>query len=227
MLHLFLATALTSPSLAVDLRPVPSASVWRSDAVVTSHEAACDDGTAGGTLVQQQVAWYGNRLTPPCAGARIIGASLAHFGYGLPGPYEFRLHLLDAACRQIGVTPVLTIDGAPDTPATASINLSDFEWCTEGAFHLLLEPLTCADGSQGGDCFPAVIVDASSDADATEHCGVVSTAGAAGRQCLAPRSADGRFFDFGLRVQVACAAPACATAVELVPWGLVKRIYSH
>jgi hypothetical protein len=227
MLHLLVAATLASPSAIVAWRPMPGLQASRFPAFVSSSEAACDDGTSGGTLVERQDSWYGNLFAAPCAAGHILAVRLTHFGYGLPGPYEFRLHLLDLACRELGVTPVLAIPGAPDLPATTSIDLSDFGWCIEGGFHLLLEPLTCADGGTGHDCFPALVVDASSDGDGPAHCAVVSAAAADGRQCFAARSADGRFFDFGLRVEVGCAAPECATAVQAVTWGRVKRIYTR
>jgi hypothetical protein len=62
-------------------------------------EAACDDGSSGGTLIQRIDAYYGNRFEVPCPGARVVGVRFVHHGYGLAGPYSFRLHLFDAGCR--------------------------------------------------------------------------------------------------------------------------------
>jgi hypothetical protein len=46
-----------------------------------------------------------------------------------------------------------------------------------------------------------------------------------GRECLAPQSVDGRYFDFRLRVEVECAAPDCAVAVHPGTWSQVKILY--
>jgi len=94
-----------------------------------------------------------------------------------------------------------------------------------GEFHLLLEPLTCADGPAGHDCFPAVVVDATADGDPASHCATVSASTGTHRQCFAARSADGRYFDFGLRATLRCAAPECATGVDGASWSGIKRLY--
>jgi hypothetical protein len=123
------------------------------------------------------------------------------------------------------VTDVLTTPGAPDSLALTSVDLSNFGWCVQGAFHLLLEPLTCADGTIGRDCFPAVVVDATADGDPTTHCATVSAAAGLERDCFAARAADGRYFDFKLRVQVQCDVPECTSAVESATWSRLKRLY--
>jgi len=227
-----LAVTLASPVLAVPAafevrtRAVPARAVLASPASVTDgSEAACDDGTAGGTLVQSIDAYYGNRFAPVCQAARIESARFVHYGYGLAGPYAFRLHVVDTTCGEIGVTPVLTTAGAPDLVTTAEVDLSPYGWCVSGEFLLLLEPLTCADGPTGHDCFPAVVVDASTDGDAAAHCATVSVLAGAERQCFAARSADGRYFDFGLRVGLQCVAPECATGLEDTTWSGAKRLY--
>ena len=46
-----------------------------------------------------------------------------------------------------------------------------------------------------------------------------------GRQCLAARSSDGRFFDFSLRVEVECGASQCTAGVQPGTWSSIKRLY--
>jgi len=231
MLHLALVATLSSTLLAtatspVALRPVPT--VARAPAppyLAGTAEAACDDGTAGGTLVQQRDGYYGNHFAAPCASARMLTARFVHYGYGLAGPYAFRLHLFDAACREVGATAELETPGAPDDLATVAVDLSSLGWCVTGDFQLPLEPPTCADGAAGHDCFPAVVVDASADGEAAKHCATVNLVTGGGRECFAARSADGRYFDFGLRVDVLCEAPACTSAIETTSWSQVKHLY--
>lgn len=225
MLPLLAAALLagTTPSVSA-LRSVPEPGTMLF--VASSGEAACDDGSAGGTLVQRADDWYGNRFAAPCTAALLHSVRFAHFGYGLPGPYAFRLHLLDASCTEKGVTPILEIEGAPDDVTTVEIDLADLGWCVESAFHLLLEPLSCTGPTQD-DCFPALVVDGTADGDGSSHCAIVSAPAATGRACFAARSADGRYFDFALRAQLDCASPQCATAVSPSTWGGLKRLFAR
>ena len=154
-----------------------------------------------------------------------MAASFTHAGPALEGGIAYRLHLLDGDCHEIGVTPELSTPAAGAEPALASVDLAGFGWCVEGSFALVLEPLTCADGSAARDCSPALVVDATSDAVAEAHCAIVDAPTVDGRQCLAACSSDGRFFDFGLRVEVECAAPQCTAAVRPGTWSDVKRLY--
>jgi hypothetical protein len=188
-------------------------------------EVACDDATNGGTLVQRSDTWYGNRFVVPCAGARVVSARFVHLGPGVFGTCAYRLHLLDADCREIGTSIQLDVPASPVVPGEAVVDLESYGWCVAGAFALVLEPLRCADGSAGRDCFPALVVDTTSDSDAAAHCAVVGAPAADGPSCLAPRSADGRFFDFRLRVELDCAASACATAVRAGTWTRAKRLF--
>jgi len=224
MLHALLMTALaTTP---VTLRPLPVDSP-RTPAPMTQSvgASACDDGTDGGTLVQGLGAYYGNRFVLDCASGRLTAVDFTYFGAGLAGPYSYRLHVLDNACREIGVTSVLSAASAVDAPASAQVVLPEGGWCVGQAFAIVLEPLTCSDGAGGKDCFPALVVDATSDTNPTVHCAVVSAETSIGRECLAPRSADGRFFDFRLRATVLCDAPGCITPVAPVGWSHVKNLY--
>lgn len=188
-------------------------------------EMSCDDGTFGGTLFQRLDTLYGNRFEAACGAGQITGLTFVHYGYGLEEPYAYRLHLLDPSCRTLGVTDELLAPGAPLEPRLVEVDLSAYRWCVSGDFYLLLEPLTCADGRQGQDCFPALVVDASSDPDAGTHCASVSTQTAAGRECFVARSADGRSFDFRLRVQLLCRSELCLTPVTPCTWSTVKRLY--
>jgi hypothetical protein len=224
MLNLWIAAALVMPATRVETRPVPSR-LEAPASIATAFDYGCDDGTIGGTLVQRGEAYYGNRFETACATGKLTKARWMHFGYGLSGDYQFRLHLLDAACQEIAVTPILTIPGAPDAIASAEVDLTSFGWCVTNGFALLLEPLSCADAPDAQDCFPALLVDASTDGDPASHCGVLSAPSGDGRECLSPQSADGRFFDFRLRVEIACAAPGCAVAVHPGTWSQVKRLY--
>ena len=224
MLHLFAAPLLAAALFVV--RPLPPGTSAQAPALPgTDTAVSCDDGSMGGTLVQRLDAYYGNRFELACASARITSVQFTHFGAGRPGPYAYRLHLLDAACRETGVTALLTTPGAALDPATVSVDVSALGWCASGSFAVTLEPLSCADGLNGLDCFPALVVDATSDTDAAAHCGVVSTETSSGRACLAPRSADGRYYDFLLRVGIVCNDLACTTAVEPTTWSTLKRLY--
>jgi hypothetical protein len=188
--------------------------------------STCDDGSFGGTLVQRGDMWYGNELQPGCAAARIERVRFAHFGYGLEGPYAFRLHLLDAECRPLGVSPELAVAGAPQAPAWADVDVTALGWCVTGPFLLALEPRTCADGAAGRDCFPALVVDATSGGDGGAHCARVVVDPGSDPGCYAAQSADGRHFDFLLRVDLSCGAAECALAVAPGTWSLVKRLYA-
>lgn len=187
--------------------------------------AACDDGTSGGSLVQRGDTWYGNRLQPACASGRLTAVEFTYFGAGLTGPYAYRLHILDAECRTLATTPVWSVPGAAGAPATATVDVGALGVCVGSAFAIVLEPMSCADGDTAQDCMPALVVDGSSDAHEPEHCGVANTVTSEGRACLAPRSADGRYFDFRLRAQVDCTAPECTSAVAPADWSRVKRLY--
>jgi hypothetical protein len=223
---LLLSTLTNLAAVTLQFRPLPAAPAAAELALVASEAAiTCDDGTTGGTLVERQDHYFGNRFVTPCAAAHLTKASFVHFGPQLDGAYTYRLHLLDAACHEIGVTPELVTPAAAAAPALAEVDLGGYGWCVDGSFALVLEPLTCADGSTAHDCFPALVVDATSDAVAGGHCALVNAPTADGRQCLAARSVDGRFFDFRLRVQATCGAPECTTAVRPGTWSDVKRLY--
>lgn len=215
-----LATALVAwrPQLAppTPLAPAPG---------VAQGMAGCDDGADGGSLVQRGDTWYGNRLALACASGRLTAVEFTYFGAGLPGPYAYRLHFLDGACRVLASTAVASVPAAPDAPATVTVDVSALAVCVSADFAIVLEPLSCADGPAAGDCMPALVVDGSSDSQEAAHCGVVSTTTSGGRECLAPRSSDGRFFDFRLRAQVDCAASECTSAVAPAAWSHVKRLY--
>lgn len=190
-------------------------------AIAVAQTHGCDDGASGGTLVQRGDHYYGNAFAVGCARARLMAATFTYHGHGLAGPYAFRLHLVDPACGATGVTPTLTVPGAPGGYATAEIDLASLGWCVGPEFLLLLEPLACAAAE---DCFPALAVDASSEPVST-HCAVVSVPGSIARECRQARSSDGRGFDFRLRVAVDCGAPGCTTAVQAGTWGQVKRLF--
>ena len=210
MLH-----ALATPWLATALVVFRPLAAPQTAAIVPApavqSQSACDDGTNGGTLVQRGDTWYGNRLALACASARLTAVEFTYFGAGFAGPYAYRLHFLDAECRTLATTPVWSVPSASEAPATVIVDLSAIEVCVGAAFIVALEPLSCADGATAQDCMPALVVDGSSDAQESAHCGVANTATSDGRSCLAPRSADGRFFDFRLRVQADCTAPENST----------------
>jgi len=224
MLH-----ALAAPLLATALvvfRPLaPQPPAQAPAPPLGQSTAGCDDGTNGGSLVQRSDTWYGNRLAIACPSGRLTGVEFTYFGAGLPGPYFYRLHVLDAECHELAVTSVWNVPGAPDAPATAQVDLAGLEACVSASFSLLLEPLSCADGAAAHDCMPALLVDASSDTEEAAHCGVVNANTLDGRQCLAPRSVDGRFYDFRLRAQVECGVPGCTSATAPADWSRVKRLY--
>jgi hypothetical protein len=192
---------------------------------VAQSEEACDDGTVGGTLLQGIGDWYGNRFVASCAGERVTRVRFQHLSYGLPGPYHYRLHLVDASCTSLAATEVLQVEPADDLPAWVDVDVSEAGWCVSGEYQILLEPLTCVDPLTGDDCFPALCVDSSSTTDPGSHCAVVSTQGAFERACAAARSSDGRYFDFLLRAEVVCEDPACTTAVQPTGWSVVKSFY--
>jgi hypothetical protein len=217
---LWVATALLSTALVV---PHPVRASPPAAGLQDTHMLSCDDGSMGGTLVQRDDTAYGNRFALGCAGGRLRRASFVHWGSGFAGPYAYRLRVLDAECRQVGVTGLLLAADAAGAPAAADVDLAAFGWCVGAGFVLALEPLTCA---EVGDCFPAVAVDASSDGDSRAHCGVVVKLGGGSQECFAPRSADGRYFDFRLRAEVDCADPLCASPVAAGTWTGVKRLYA-
>jgi hypothetical protein len=223
VLGLLLQTPLSLHATVV-LRPYAGAPVSSTE-LQTSSEAWCDDGSPGGTFVQGPEDWIGNTFVAACAGGRITSVRFQHLSYGLPGPYLFRLHLVDAACGLLASTDVVQIDASEGTPSWVEVDTDGAVWCVQGQYQVLLEPLTCAAPLSGEDCFPALVYDASSSTNPLAHCGRVSTQGAFERDCGAPRSADGRYFDFILRPQVQCAEPACATAVSPASWSLMKSLY--
>ena len=195
MLHA-VAMPLLATALAV-FRPLTGPPpVFAPSPPFVASSASCDDGADGGSLVQRGDTWYGNRLALSCPAGLLYAVEFTYFGAGMPGPYAYRLHVLDADCRELAVTGVLTLAGAPDAPATAQVDVASLGACVSSAFAILLEPLTCADGAAAHDCMPALTVDASSDTQEAAHCAVVSTMGSNGRECFAPRSSDGRFYDF-------------------------------
>lgn len=222
---LLLASLAHLAATTVEIRPLASPPAHHLPAPTAGAVIGCDDGSAAGTLVEKQDHYYGNRFSAPCTGVRLTAARFTHSGPARSGGYVFRLHLLDGECREIGVTPelVTAADGAPATQA--SVDLGDYDWCIEGSFALLLEPLSTAGTGEVDDCYPALVVDATSDAVADAHCAIVNAPTADGRQCLAARSSDGRFFDFGLQVEAECGAPECTTAVEPGTWSSVKLLY--
>jgi hypothetical protein len=185
----------------------------------------CDDGTDGGTLVQRFDAYYGNRFSTGCAAALLQSVSFVHYGYAFAGPYSYRLHVLDTACREIGVTDVLRAASATQAPASVDVDLSSLGLCVGPEFFVMLEPQTCSDGPVGQDCFPAIVFDTTSDNDPSAHCASVSAQTITGRQCLAARSADGRYFDLRMRVRVACNSGGCTSAVAHTAWSNVKLLY--
>lgn len=199
--------------------PSPSTQTQRAS------QTSCDDGTFGGTFVQQLGDWFGNSFAPGCGGGRITSVRFQHLSYGLPGPYLFRLHLLDSTCGWVGSTEVQQINASDEAPAWVDVDTEEAGWCVQGEFAILLEPLTCADPFGGEDCFPALGYDSSSSTDPGAHCALVSTQATFDRVCSSARSADGRYFDFLLRPQVQCADPACSTAVAPVSWSLLKSLY--
>jgi len=214
-----LAAALASPRA----QPPPVMAVPPPPLVAGGQILACDDGVTGGTLVQPDDAAYGNRFELVCAAARLRTVTFEHFGAGLAGPYAYRLRLLDADCRPLAGTALLSAPDAAAAPATAEVDVAALGWCIGTGFVLALEPLTC---TAPGDCFPALAFDASSDGDASAHCGVVVAFGPGEPACFAPRSTDGRYFDFRLRAGVECDDPGCTTAVTARTWSGLKRLYS-
>ena len=216
----------SQPTAPVVLRP-PLAPTQQTAAGAPSAgaETSCDDGSFGGTLFESLEAYYGNQFSAPCAAAALQGVVFVHFGNGLPGPYLYRLHLLDAQCREIGVSDVRSAVGAPDTPATVEVDLSSHAWCVGSEFYLFVEPLTCADGMSGTDCYPALAVDATSSNDPGVHCARVNVDTYSGRQCLAARSADDRYFDFRLRARLDCQVPGCTSPIAPTAWSTLKQLY--
>ena len=109
--------------------------------------------------------------------------------------------------------------------AKMSEDLAGDDWCVQGEFQIYLEPLSCVDPLAGQDCFPAVVVDATSDTDPGAHCALVNTMGTFERTCAAARSTDGRYFDFALRPELQCDTVNCSTAVTPTNWTLLKSLY--
>ena len=209
---------------ALQLRPYDSVAPSTNDPSAQAA-LACDDGTIGGTLVQRLEDWYGNSFQTSCAGTRVTSVRFQHLSYGLAGPYFYRLHLVDTACATRMVTEVLEVGASAGEPSWVQVDLSAVDWCVQGEFQIYLEPLTCVTPLAGQDCFPAVVVDATSDTDPGAHCARVSTQGAFERSCAAARSTDGRYFDFVLRVELQCDSASCSTAVTPTNWTLLKSIY--
>ena len=224
LLCVSLLTQVTTVHASLTLRPYVSSASNGSE-VGSSSALACDDGTVGGTLVQRLEDWYGNSYQAPCSGARVTAVRFQHLSYGLPGPYLYRLHLVDATCATMMTTDVLQVAASTGEPTWVQVDLSGADWCVQGEFQIYLEPLTCVTPLAGQDCFPAVLVDATSDTDPGAHCARVSTQGAFERSCAAARSTDGRYFDFVLRVELQCDSASCSTAVTPTNWTLLKSIY--
>lgn len=219
-----LSLAPISSMADVALRPYEGPAPASSQ-VQSSSESSCDDGSMGGTFVQRLEDWYGNSFVAACGGGRITSVRFQHLSYGLPGPYLFRLHLVDATCGWVGSTDVLETDPSDTEPGWVEVDTEDRGWCVQGDYQVLLEPLSCMDPLGGEDCFPALAYDATSSTDPAAHCAVVSTQGTFDRACSSARSADGRFFDFVLRPQLQCDDPACSTAVAPASWSLMKSLY--
>jgi hypothetical protein len=213
----WLASTILSATLVVP-RPLAVA----VPAVAPQGVLACDDGTTGGTLVQPGDAAYGNRFTPACAGARVLGASFVHFGAGFAGPHLYRLLLLNGDCTWLAATAPLQAPDAAVAPVAVDVDLAALGWCVGGDFVVVVQPMDCTGETHG--CFPALVVDASSDGG--DHCGVVVATGASAPECRSPQSADGRRFDFRLRVDVDCADPLCASPIASRTWSDVKRLYT-
>ena len=224
LLCVFLLTQAITVHASLTLRPYDSAASGSSE-VGTSSALTCDDGTVGGTLVQRLEDWYGNSYEASCAGARVTSVRFQHLSYGLSGPYLYRLHLVDKACTTIMSTEVLQVAPSAAEPTWVQVDLAGDDWCVQGEFQIYLEPLSCVDPLAGQDCFPAVVVDATSDTDPGAHCAQVNTMGTFERTCAAARSTDGRYFDFALRPELQCDTVNCTTAVTPTNWTLLKSLY--
>jgi hypothetical protein len=205
---------------ATGAAPVPAVD---AHAAAAGTVRACDDGTDAGTLVQRAGAAYGNRFSQDCAAAAVQSVSFVHFGAGNPGPYRYRLRVYDGACALVATTDVLAAGDAVAAPEAVEVDVAALGWCVGSEFALAVEPLGCPTPD---DCFPALVVDASSDTHAGAHCAVVVTPADTDPACYAPRSADGRFFDFRLRVVTACHAPGCTTALANPTWSRFKCLYA-
>jgi hypothetical protein len=212
----WLASTILSATLVVP-RPLPLA----VPAAASEAVLACDDGTNGGTLVQPGDAAYGNRFAPGCGGGRVLRASFVHFGAGFAGPHTYRLLLLNGDCIQLAATAPLQAPDAAAAPGAVDVDLAALDWCVGGDFVVAVQPMDCTGEAHG--CFPALVVDASSHSG--DHCGVVVATAATAPTCRSPQSADGRRFDFRLRVDVDCADPRCATPVASRTWSDFKRLY--
>jgi hypothetical protein len=164
LLCVFLLTQAITVHASVTLRPYDS-SASSSPELGSTAALSCDDGTVGGTLVQRLEDWYGNSYEASCSGARVTSVRFQHLSYGLSGPYLYRLHLVDKACTTIMSTEVLEVAPSAAEPTWVQVDLSGNDWCVQGEFQIYLEPLSCVDPLAGKDCFPAVIVDATSDTD--------------------------------------------------------------
>lgn len=211
---LFLIAAMLFDAAAVH-RPLPQ--VENAAAVMwPASTTGCDDGTNVGTLIQRSDSYYGNRMQAPCAGARLRRIRFVHAGSATPRAY--RLHVRDAACNEIGVTPVLLTTATTNAPHLETVDIAGDGWCIQGEFRVLLEPLTCP---QTSDCYPALVVDGGARGD----CAEVAIPAGAGRTCLAARTTDGRTFAFRIRAEFDCAIPACTTATLHRTWTATKRLY--
>jgi hypothetical protein len=147
--------------------------------------------------------------------------SFVYEGASTGGVDGFRLHVLDPDCKPLATTSVLSAPSGTG-PMSAEVDLESLGVCVQSGFAVTIEPLSCP---MPEDCFPAVLVDATSDADAEAHCGVVAVLAGGAPECLAPRSSDGRYFDFRLRAVVDCTHPGCVTAIRPQTWSHVKRLY--
>jgi hypothetical protein len=194
------------------MRPVMPAGVpaW------TPQSNGCDDGVDRGTLVQRGDLYYGNRIEAACTGARLAAVEFVHAGITTTSAY--RIHVLDAGCHEIGVTPVLFTTNPDASPHLESVDLRAAGWCASAEIRVLVEPLGC---SQPADCFPAVVVDGGTGSD----CARVAVPAPGGRSCLAARTSDGRGFAFRLRVRFDCDSAGCTTAVVPRTWSAAKQLY--
>ncbi len=217
MLALIAALVFDASASSAALRPLPRIESI-ADTAWPASSVGCDDGTDRGTLVQRGDLLYGNRLQTPCAGARLRRIAFVHAGSSTPSAY--RLHVLDAACNEIGVTPVRFTTETNAAPHLEDVDVTGHGWCVQGEFRVLVEPLNCA---QAFDCFPALVVDGGTGAD----CAEVALPAGSGRSCLTARTSDGRAFAFRIRATFDCGTPACTTATVVRTWTAAKRLYQN
>jgi len=215
MLVLIAAILFSTTAGAAALRPLSQVEGGASTAWPSSL-VGCDDGTNLGTLIQRGDLLYGNRLQSPCAGARLRRIAFVHAGSSSPSAY--RLHVRDASCNEIGVTPVRFTTATNAAPHLEEVDVADYGWCAHGDVRVFVEPLSCP---QPSDCFPAVVVDAGTGGD----CAEVAVPNGGGRSCLAARTSDGRPFAFRIRAEFECSASACITATRSRTWTAAKQLY--